>query len=309
MTARAAKAQHPVIDAHAHVFRPASVFPRGVDDLVPADRDAPIEDLLQLMDVARVDAAVLVPLDTHDDYIAAVLREYPTRLAAVAVARPCELGVDRDSAGRVGPRALDARRAGFGFGALRTSWLGPPDEPVSSSPALPLLRHLADLGLALWTYLPPDQLPLLKHLLEAVPGLPVVLNHLGFCPHDMQVDEQRRPRFSDPFPATTINEVQRLAAYPSVHVMLSGQYALSASEPPYRDLHEIIRRVVEAYGPQRCLWASDFPWTRDVPGYATLLEHAPAALPHLTGDDLAWLFGRTALSLFPTLAPHLQELR
>jgi predicted TIM-barrel fold metal-dependent hydrolase len=61
-----------IIDVHAHVFRPAAISSRGVDELVPADRDAPVEDLLGLMAGSGVDAAVLVPLDAHDDYVARV---------------------------------------------------------------------------------------------------------------------------------------------------------------------------------------------------------------------------------------------
>ena len=30
-----------------------------------------------------------------------------------------------------------------------------------------------------------------------------MLNHLGFCPQDMQIDEHRRPRFDDAFPEST----------------------------------------------------------------------------------------------------------
>jgi L-fuconolactonase len=298
----------PAVDAHAHVFRPASVSTRGVDQLAPAGRDAPVEELLRVMEDAGVDAAVLVPLDTHDGYVADVLRDHPARFAAVAVARACDLGLERDAAGRLGPDALEARRSGFPFGALRTSWLGRPGEPAASSPALPLLQHLAEQEVVLWTYLPPEQLPLLRPVLDAVPDVKVVLNHFGFCPHDMQVDEHRRPRFSDPFPPSETLEVQRLADYPGVHVMLSGQYALSAEPTPYADLHEITRQLMAVYGPRRTLWASDFPWTRDVPGYAAMLDLVPQALPDLTDEDLGWVLGRTALSLFPTLAPHLREM-
>jgi len=300
--------RRPVVDAHAHVFRPVSVHPRGVDQLAPAGRDAPVEDLLQVMDDAGVDAAVLVPLDTHDEYVAEVLREHPARFAAVAVARACDLGLEPDAAGHLGPDALEVRRSTFGFGALRTSWLGRPGEPVASSPALPLLRHLAEQELVLWTYLPPDQLPLLRPVLDAVPALRVVLNHFGFCPHDMQVDEHGRPRFCDPFPPADTMEVLRLAEHPGVHVMLSGQYALSGGPAPYADLYEVTGQVVRAYGPRRTLWASDYPWTRNVPGYSAMLHLVRQALPDLTDEDLGWVLGGTTLSLFPTLAPHLQEM-
>jgi L-fuconolactonase len=287
-----------IIDAHAHVFRPAAVSSRGVDQLAPADRDAPVGDLLELMGSNGVDAAVLVPLDAHDDYVAHVLGEHPNAFAAIAVATSSEL----HAGSARGVESLRARQDRFGFHGLRTQWLGEPGHPVTDSPALPILRYLAEEGLLLWTYLPPDQLPLLPDVVRELPELRVVLNHLGFCPHDMWVDEHRRPRFDDPFPESTVQQVLRLSEAGGVHLMVSGQYALSTEEPPYPDLFGVTRRFAESYGPQRMLWASDYPWTRDVPGYRTLLDVVPAALPDLDADGLAWVLGGTARTLFPRLA-------
>ena len=287
-----------VIDAHAHVFRPAAVSPRGIDQLAPAERDAPVEDLLELMGRNGVDAAVLVPLDAHDDYVAQVLSDYPNTFAAIAVATSAELQIG----GIRGVESLRARRERFAFHGLRTQWLGEPGHPLTDSPALPILRYLAEEDLLLWTYLPPDQLPLLPEVVRALPELQVVLNHIGFCPHDMWLDEHRRPRFDDPFPKSTVQQVLRLSEASGVHLMVSGQYALSTQEPPYPDLFQVTRQLADSYGPQRLLWASDYPWIRDVPGYRALLDVVPEALPNLDANDLAWVLGGTARTLFPHLA-------
>ena len=85
--------------------------------------------------------------------------------------------------------------------------------------------------------------------------------------------------------------------------MFSGQYALSAEGPPYRDLDPVVRALADAFGPRRLLWASDYPWTRDVPGYGTLLTLAEQALPEASADDLSAIHGGTALRLFPHLRP------
>jgi L-fuconolactonase len=287
-----------IIDAHAHVFRPAAISPRGVDQLAPAGRDAPVEDLLEHMGGSGVDAAVLVPLDAYDDYVATVLAEYPKTFAAIAVATPAEL----QAGGTRGVESLRARRDHFGFHGLRTQWLGEPGQPVTDSPALSVLRYLAEQDLLLWTYLPPDQLPLLPEVVRELPELRVVLNHLGFCQHDMQIDEHRRPRFENPFPESTVQQVLRLSEAGGVHLMVSGQYALSTQEPPYPDLFQVTRRFAEAYGSERLLWASDYPWTRDVPGYQAMLDLVPAALPDLDAEHLARVLGGTARTLFPHLA-------
>lgn len=292
------------VDGHLHVFRPATVYPRGVDVLAPADRDAPVEDLLEQMATADVDAAVLVPLDGHDDYVAQVLAEHPGRFAAIAVATPAEMC----AGGARGVVALRSRRERFGFHGLRTQWLGEPGRPVTDSPAMPVLRHLAEEGLVLWSYLTPDQLPLLPEVVRELPGIRVVLNHLGFCPHNMRVDDHGRPRFADVFPPDVADQVLRLGESPGVHLMVSGQYALSKQDPPYADLFALTRRLAADYGPQRMLWASDYPWIRDVPGYRAVLDVVPAALPHLDDEGLAWVLGGTARSLFPHLTTRQEEM-
>jgi L-fuconolactonase len=289
-----------IVDAHAHVFRSAAVGPRVVDDVAPEDREAPVEDLLAVMADAGVDRAVLVPLATEDQYVATALRDHPDRFAAVAVADAAIQGRERG----VDPvAALSRRLDGFSFHAVRTQWLGDAAAPLSESPMLPTLRHMAQTRLALWTYLTRDQLQLLQELPETVPDLRIVLNHLGFCPHDMRVDKFGRPAFDDPFPAGSLEPVLRLAGHPGTYVMFSGQYALSREAPPYRDLDAVVSRLADAFGPRRMLWASDYPWTRDVPGYSTLLRLAEQALPNASPEDLAAVHGGTALELFPHLRP------
>jgi L-fuconolactonase len=103
----------------------------------------------------------------------------------------------------------------------------------------------------------------------------------------MQIDEHRRPRFENPFLESTVQQVLRLSEAGGVHLMISGQYALSTRESPYPDLFRVTCRFAEASGPQRLLWASDYPWTRDVPGYQAMLDLVPAALPDLEAENLA----------------------
>jgi predicted TIM-barrel fold metal-dependent hydrolase len=129
----------------------------------------------------------------------------------------------------------------------------------------------------------------------------VVLNHLGFCPHDMWIDEHRRPRFDDPFPDDLVQRLLRLGEAPGVHVLVSGQYALSAEPPPYADLFPVVRRLAAVYGAERMLWGSDHPWPSDVPGYRELPGLVPAALPDLDASALSRIMWGTARTLFPSL--------
>ena len=263
-----------IVDAHVHVFRRAEADGREPDALVPAEREAPVEQLLSLMDGAGVDGAILIPLDEHDEYVASVL----DRGAFAGIA--------------IGLHSLARRRERFAFDGVRTQRL---DD-------LGALRWMAAEGLVLWTYLTPDQLPALLALPEAVPDLRIVLNHLGFFPHGMRVDAHGRPAFDDPLPPERVEAVLSLARFETVHVMLSGQYALSAEEAPYRDLDGLIRRLADAYGADRMLWASDHPWIDDVPGYGAIAALPAQALPDASEAELAAIRGGTALRLFPRLS-------
>ncbi len=286
-----------IVDGHLHVFRPADVLPRDVSELVPAERDAPVGDLLATMVGAGVQRAVLVPLGTEDDYVAEVLGRYPGRFAAIAVADAALQG--RDGGDPVA--ALQARRAGFPFHGVRTQWLGDPAAPLADSPMLPALRRMAELDLVLWTYLTPDQLG----AADAAPRRGARPAGRAQPPRLLPARHaRRRPRA-----ARVRRPVPRRARWspcsrsPSTrYLMFSGQYALSsrgAAVPRPRSG----RRAGSPTrtGRERMLWASDYPWTRDVPGYDALLSLAEQALPGASAADLAAIHGGTALRLFPHL--------
>jgi len=293
-----------MVDGHLHLFRPANVLPRVVDELAPAERDAPVEELVEEQDRLGVDAAVMVPLGPEDHYLGEVLRRFPRRFAGIAVANGATEG-RKPGGDPVG--ALRRRRESVPFHGVRFRWIGEPGQPLEGSPAWPVLRRMATDGLVLWSYLPEEQLGLLEQLVRALPDLPVVLNHLGFCPRVMQVDAARRPRFNQPIPPPTLPRVVKLARWPQVHLMFSGQYAFSRTAPPYHDLDVVVRPLLEAFGAARTLWASDWPWIRDQPGYARLLT-LPGRIPGgASPSELEDLLGGTTRRLFPHLVPTAKE--
>jgi L-fuconolactonase len=58
--------------------------------------------------------------------------------------------------------------------------------------------------------------------------------------------------------------------------------------------------VVDTFGAQRLAWGSNFPTS---PGtLAEILATAQAGLASLSEEDREWIFSKTALTLYPTLA-------
>ncbi len=63
------------------------------------------------------------------------------------------------------------------------------------------------------------------------------------------------------------------------------------SEWPYPDLHGYVRRLVQWFGPERCMLGSDYPWMDD---WATYDECLPWVedVASLSALDLSYLSGR-----------------
>ena len=284
------------VDGHVHVFLPDSeTYPRTVDALAPMERSAPVEVLLATMQKAGVDAAVLVPLGPEDLYVAECLVRFPTRFVGICVA-------DDDVCGRhqgIRPEdALSRRIANGGFRGLRMNWLGDPTRPLADSPAYPSLRWMAEHDVVLWFYGPASQLGLLAEVVKDYPDLKVVLNHLGFCPDAVGVDEYARPHIEMALPPPTLNAMIGLTQSPQVYVMFSGQYGFSHTEYPYRDLSDVTVAIYDAFGADRMFWASDFPWILEHPGYNELLALPDLHGPRLTASELESIHGGTATRIF-----------
>ena len=149
----------------------------------------------------------------------------------------------------------------------------------------------------LWFYAGPDQLPLLPAVVERLPRLQVMLNHLGFCQQGYEKDEYGRPRIPTPLPPPTLDTVLDLARFATVNVMFSGQYGFSRQPYPYDDLSDVATRLRAAYGADRMMWASDYPWISHEPGYGAMLELVDHALPDLSAEERVAVTGGTAQRL------------
>ena len=99
----------------------------------------------------------------------------------------------------------------------------------------------------------PLSIGILQPLIAAHPGITVMFSHLGLpgklSPGDDRDEIQVR-----------LNPLLSLATLPNVHVKISGLYATSAPEHayPHHGSRHAIRRIIDAFGSSRCLWASDF---------------------------------------------------
>lgn len=148
-----------------------------------------------------------------------------------------------------------------------------------------MFAHAARTGQAMCCLINPDALPDLARMCAAFPDTPVVIDHL--C----------RIGISGEIVADEVAALCELARFPQVNVKVSAFYALGAKQPPYLDLLPLIGQVLEAFGAERLMWATDCPFQ---------VQGAPYdASVALIRDDLActaeeqeWLLYRTAERVF-----------
>lgn len=258
-----------------------------IDSHVHASRTwfEPVESLLQQMDRYDVARAVLVQLlgEYDNTYQQAAMHRHADRFASV-------VAVDvRD------PAAPDTLRrlAEEGATGLR---MRPADRSPGADP-LAVWRAAERLRLAVSCVGRPGQLadPEFAALLEQVPGLTVVLEHLGGAvdrDQDGPARERRRAVFG-------------LARFPGVYVKVPGlgEFAERAPAPadgdPFlRPIPPYLGEVLAAFGPHRLMWGSDYPPVSAREGYGNALRLCQAEFAQLAAAERELVFGGTAAAIF-----------
>ncbi len=288
------------IDAHTHVFARASAeFPREVSSQFPADSEAPVEGLLAAMQGGSVDQAVLVQLGgasvEHHRYLARSIAEHAGRFLGI--------GLIPEKCPDVDGHMRDLCESG-GLVGFRLRALGGPRDPFAqvgpqTVASWPIWECAERHDYLLWLYVGAAEAHLLPYMVEAFPGVRVVMNHLAICPGEgrFTTDENGRPHISTPSYNPAMHTSWRLAVYENVSVLLSGQYAFSQEAYPYADIAGWQRGLLGSFGSSRLMWGSDHPWIAADPGYDLTSQVLTKALPDISDADLARLMGGSAAEI------------
>jgi L-fuconolactonase len=265
-----------IVDAQLHLWganTPERPWPPGRER--DAQRPYPIstETLLFEMDLANVSRAILVPPSwegDRNDLALEAARRYPDRFAVmgrVALQDPSSRALVADwkkQPGMLGMRFTFHNEHNRPFLTDGTAdWLW----PAAERHAIPLM------------VLAPGSLESIGRIAERHPALRVVIDHAGLHVRG------KAPRVLEDLPA-----VCALAKHPNVAVKASGLPALSAQPYPFRDLHDAVRRLFDAFGPRRTFWGTDL--SRMPCTYRECIDLFTKELPWLKGEDLEWVMGR-----------------
>src|SRR5262249_6555085 len=102
------------------------------------------------------------------------------------------------------------------------------------------------------------------------PDLTLIIDHVGL--RQPPLDEPDSPPFK------SLPDLLALARFPNVAVKLCGLPSLSSEPFPFRDVVPHLRSIVDAFGAERVLWASDI--TR----FAGRIGLSRWELPEATGE-------------------------
>jgi predicted TIM-barrel fold metal-dependent hydrolase len=128
----------------------------------------------------------------------------------------------------------------------------------------------------------PGRVSAFGRVAERHPQLPLILDHMGTS----------SAMAKDNTLAAAIGETVALAKYPNVSVKLSASPGLSREPYPYRDVAVHIKRVFDAYGPQRSYWGTDLTNTYARGSYRQRISHFTEELSFLSETDKDWVMGR-----------------
>ncbi|MBT3267299.1 amidohydrolase [Candidatus Poribacteria bacterium] len=257
-----------IIDPHLHVWGDGAEFPFA-EGRTPTAR-ADTNFLIECMDAAGVAGALIIqPIVYRFDhrYVSGALRDEPGRFKGMCL-------VDPQHADPVGELA---RWRDEGYIAVRVNpGLFPDGQGLGSDLGHQLYAAAGDLGMRVGFLVSPSHFDAIDALCQASPETVAVIDHFGHC----RSSAGENAEFED---------LVALSRHPNLHVKLSQFPRASRVDWPYADLHPWISRLLDAYGAERLMWATDFPFIVEQCGYTEGLtlftEHAPG-IEHETMQQL-----------------------
>jgi predicted TIM-barrel fold metal-dependent hydrolase len=144
----------------------------------------------------------------------------------------------------------------------------------------------ADTGQSICGLINPPDLPALDMMCRQFPDTPVVIDHMCRIGVSGEVSDVEVQALCD------------MARHKKVKIKVSAFYALGKKRPPHDDLVPMIRRLLDAYGPERLMWASDCPFQVDNEKYSDSISLVRDRLDFLSAGDKDWMLRKTAEQTF-----------
>lgn len=272
-------AGYRIIDPHVHVWKKDPRYPWAKETTRPPEKDATPEMLLELMKANGVSRTVIIQVSHYrydNSFLADVLKQYPQYFQGVCCVDPLDAAA---------PDHLSRLVREQGFRGLRLYPAGNPSGDWFKGPLMPpLWRRCDELKVPMTVLAPITRMPGVAALIEPLPNLTVVIDHMADCPINQP------------------NELEKLIAlrrYPNVFVKISHTWWISRQPYPWLDAQEYVKRLYDAFGPQRLMWATDWPVSEWRTTYARTLTVVRDEMKFLNDEDKRWILSKTIERVWP----------
>lgn len=277
------------IDAHLHIWSDG----KAPYVYIPEDNAPPSHlvevgqpgNLVELMNEAGIDGALIVQPINHKYDHSFVLNclkneQYGSKFKGMCLLDPlCD-----------DEYLPTLRRQGF-CSVRFNPYLFPEedDKGMNSDRGKELFKQCAELSMPVGFMLfkgIPRHVVEVEELLEYEPNTAVIIDHFGFFVQKGEVNEE------------AFNKLLEWGTkYPQLHVKISAFFRNVVSKDfPYMELKDRFFALKEAFGADRLLFGSDFPYVVDECKYADTVQAVKAW--GVQDQDMEWLMRGTAEKLF-----------
>jgi L-fuconolactonase len=285
-----------VVDAHHHFWDPAKAsYPWMTDALAPIRRRFGPEDLEPLLAANGIDRTILVQTRSSLDETREFLATAAEHDFIAGVVGWIDLTADV-------AKQIASLRAGPGGAKLvgirhqvhdeaDPEWLAKKD----------VRRGIAAVGKAGLTYdilVRTRELPAALALVKALPDMRFVIDHIA------------KPPIASGETADWAARLKPFAAAPNVFIKLSGMVTEADWKRwTVRDITPYVQRVLEWFGPERCVFGSDWPVCLVAASYARVIDVCGQAIGDLAADDRERIFGGNAALAYRLGVPATADRR
>jgi L-fuconolactonase len=263
---------YSILDPHVHVWKHDARFPFAAGVKVP-EYDATPEALLALMKQNGIAKTVIIQVIHYrydNSYLAAVLREYPQYFQGVCRVDPLDPAA---------PDHLAHWSEQKGFRGVRLSPAADAAGDWIRGPLMePLWKRCDSLKVPMTLLAPIGRIPDCQKLIDKFPDLTIVIDHMADCPVD-------RPE--------ELEKLTALTRYPKVFVKISHTWSRSKQSYPWTDSQALVKRLYDKFGPERLMWATDWPIAKDIATYPQRLTVVRDEMKFLNAEDKSWVLSKT----------------
>jgi len=279
-----------IIDIHPHIVSPDTQrYPLaplgGTQSAWSTERPTTYQQLLAAMDEAGVAKAAIVHSSTaygfDNSYVADAVLAVPRRFTGV-------YSIDVMVPDAVKTFDYWLSRGCTGMRLFTTGSTLPNQATWFADPkTYPFWEHASAKNIPVCMQMKQEGLPLLRQIMDRFPKVTMILDHLARAP------------FAEGPPYSGAAELLDLAKYQQVYLKITPVNVTPKSWGKGTP-ETFFGKIVGTFGASRIAWGSNFP--NSVGTLAEILGSARKAFAFAKPSDQDWIFGKTALTLYPALA-------